>query len=188
MTTSSDKKWVRCIHPAALTVISLAALAPATAEAYVGPGAGFAVLGSFAVLFVTMLLAGASLLVWPFRMLWRALRRRTRSKPLIKRLIVVGFDGQETRITERMMAEGQLPNFQKLADMGCYSRLRSTFPSITPVAWASFTTGTNPGKHNIFDFLDRDPRTYLPRLSSTEIGSVDRVLRRDVPLLPRSGL
>jgi hypothetical protein len=166
-----------CIRPTTLLLAIIAVAAPSTADAYIGPGAGFAVLGSFAVLFVTMLLAGASLLVWPFRMLWRAIRRRTKSKPLVKRLIVVGFDGQEPTITERMMAEGKLPNFQKLADSGCYSRLRSTFPSITPVAWSSFTTGTNPGKHNIFDFLDRDPRTYLPRLSSTEIGSVDRVLK-----------
>jgi hypothetical protein len=166
-----------CIRPAALVLACIAIFAPSTADAYIGPGAGFAVLGSFAVIFVTMLLAGASLLVWPFRMLWRAVRRRTKSKPLIKRLIVLGFDGQETTITERMMADGELPNFQKLAGAGCYSRLRSTFPSITPVAWSSFTTGTNPGKHNIFDFLDRDPRTYLPRLSSTEIGSVDKVLK-----------
>ncbi len=168
----------RCIRTTTLIALVAAAMSwPGTAEAYVGPGAGFAVLGSFAVLFVTMLLAGVSLLAWPFRMLWRMIRRRTRSAPLIKRLIVVGFDGQEPRITERLMAEGRMPNFTKLAEMGGYSRLRSTFPSITPVAWSSFTTGTNPGKHNIFDFLDRDPRTYLPRLSSTEIGSVDRVLK-----------
>jgi predicted AlkP superfamily phosphohydrolase/phosphomutase len=158
-------------------VVFAATLAPSVADAYIGPGAGFAVLGSFAVIFVTMLLAGASLLVWPFRMLWRAIRRRTKSKPLVKRLIVVGFDGQEPTITERMMAEGKLPNFKKLQASGGYRRLRSTFPSITPVAWSSFTTGTNPGKHNIFDFLDRDPRTYLPRLSSTEIGSVDKVFK-----------
>jgi predicted AlkP superfamily phosphohydrolase/phosphomutase len=168
---------MRCTRPAALLLVCIAIAAPSTADAYIGPGAGFAVLGSFAVLFVTMLLAGVSLLVWPFRMLWRAIRRRTRSKPLVTRLIVVGFDGQEPTITERMMAEGKLPNLEKLAKKGGYSRLRSTFPSITPVAWSSFTTGTNPGKHNIFDFLDRDPRTYLPRLSSTEIGSVDKVLK-----------
>ncbi len=168
----------RSIRVAVVVFVAAAALAfPPTADAYIGPGAGFAVLGSFAVLFVTMILAGASLLIWPFRMAWRMIRRRTRSKPLIKRLIVVGFDGQEPRITERLMAEGRLPNFSALAERGGYSRLRSTFPSITPVAWSSFTTGTNPGKHNIFDFLDRDPRTYLPRLSSTEIGSVTRVLK-----------
>ncbi len=161
---------------AAITVVTAFAFPPA-ADAYIGPGAGFAVLGSFAVIFVTMILAGVSLLIWPFRMAWRAIRRRTRNKPLIKRLIVIGFDGQEPRITERLMADGRLPNFSALAESGGYSRLRSTFPSITPVAWSSFTTGTNPGKHNIFDFLDRDPRTYLPRLSSTEIGSVTRVLK-----------
>ena len=177
MATAKHTKRTRGIHAIVLVLMATAVTVPSPADAYIGPGAGFAVLGSFAVLFVTMLLAGASLLIWPFRMLWRAIRRRTKSKPLIRRLIVVGFDGQEPSITERMMAEGKLPNFQKLAEQGCYSRLRSTFPSITPVAWSSFTTGTNPGKHNIFDFLDRDPRTYLPRLSSTEIGSVDRVLK-----------
>lgn len=161
------------------TAVGLAAgIATATpADAYIGPGAGFAVLGSFAVLFATTLIAGFAMLAWPFRMLWRMIRRRSRTKPLVRRLIFVGFDGQDAAITERLMAEGKLPNFSKLAERGGYRRLRTTFPSVTPVAWSTFTTGTNPGRHNIFDFLDRDPRTYLPRLSSTHIGSVDRVLK-----------
>ncbi len=166
----------RCALHAALLVLATVAV-PATADAYIGPGAGFAVLGSFAVLLVTTVLAGVSLLLWPFRTLWRALRRRTRTKPLVRRLIFVGFDGQDARITERMMAEGKLPNFVRLAEQGCYRRLRTTFPSITPVAWSSFATGSNPGRHNIFDFLDRDPRTYLPRLSSAHIGPVERYLK-----------
>jgi predicted AlkP superfamily phosphohydrolase/phosphomutase len=178
LTRPVSSSTIRSCRTAFVAALLAAILAwPGAAEAYIGPGAGFAVLGSFAVIFVTMLLAGVSLLAWPFRMVWRALRRRTKSRPLVKRLIVVGFDGQDPRITERLMAEGRLPNFSKLAEMGAYSRLRSTYPSITPVAWSSFTTGTNPGKHNIFDFLDRDPRTYLPRLSSTEIGSIHRVLK-----------
>jgi len=151
--------------------------APSIADAYIGPGAGFAVLGSFAVIFVTMILAGVSILAWPFRTVWRMIRHRRKSKPLVKRTIFIGFDGQDARITERMMAEGKLPNYSKLAKRGCYRRLRTTFPSITPVAWSSFSTGTNPGRHNIFDFLDRDPRTYLPRLSSAHIGSVERFLK-----------
>ncbi len=161
----------------ALLILAVAAGFPATADAYIGPGAGFAVLGSFAVLFVTMLLAGVSILAWPFRTVWRMIRHRRRTKPLVKRTLFLGFDGQDARITERMMAEGKLPNFSRLAERGCYRRLRTTFPSITPVAWSSFSTGTNPGRHNIFDFLDRDPRTYLPRLSSTHIGSVEKFLK-----------
>jgi predicted AlkP superfamily phosphohydrolase/phosphomutase len=118
-----------------------------------------------------------SLLLLPFRLLWRALRRKKRLKPWVKRLIIVGVDGQDPQLTERFMKEGKLPNFSKLAETGCYRRLRTTFPSLSPTAWSSFATGTDPGKHNIFDFLSRDPRTYLPVLSSAHIGDVDRFLK-----------
>ena len=50
-------------------------LTAAPAEAYIGPGAGFALLSSFLVLFTTILIVLASLLIWPFRVLWRALTR-----------------------------------------------------------------------------------------------------------------
>jgi predicted AlkP superfamily phosphohydrolase/phosphomutase len=36
---------------------------------------------------------------------------------------------------------------------------------LTPVAWSTFATGTNPGGHGIFDFIRRDPNTYLPDFS-----------------------
>ncbi|MEM7583165.1 MAG: alkaline phosphatase family protein [Acidobacteriota bacterium] len=147
------------------------------AEAYIGPGAGVAVLSSFMVVFVTIIVAFLSLLIWPFRMVYRLVRHGRRPKSKVKRLIIVGLDGQEPKITDRYLAEGKLPNFQKLADSGCYHRLRSTFPSVSPVAWSSFSTGTHPAKHNIFDFLDRDLKSYLPLLSSTRIGKVERFLK-----------
>ncbi|MDP6373038.1 MAG: alkaline phosphatase family protein [Vicinamibacterales bacterium] len=147
------------------------------ADAYIGPGAGFALLSSFLVLFTTIVVAGLSLLIWPFRMAWRAITRTTRPKAVIKRLIVIGLDGQEPTLTDRYMKEGKLPNFSKLAEMGSYTRLATTYPSVSPVAWSSFSTGTNPGRHNIFDFLDRDRRTYLPMLSSTHIGKLERFLK-----------
>jgi predicted AlkP superfamily phosphohydrolase/phosphomutase len=145
--------------------------------AYIGPGAGVALLSSFLVILTTMVLVVFSVLLLPFRMLWRALRRKKRLEPWVKRLVIVGLDGQDPQITERFMKEGKLPNFSKLAEMGCYRRLRTTFPSLSPTAWSSFATGTEPGKHNIFDFLGRDPRTYLPVLSSAHIGDVERFLK-----------
>ncbi len=145
--------------------------------AYIGPGAGVALLSSFLVLLTTMVVVVFSLLLMPFRLLWRAIRRQKRLKPWVKRLIIVGLDGQDPQLTERLMKEGKLPNFSKLADMGCYRRLRTTFPSLSPTAWSSFATGTDPAKHNIFDFLGRDTRTYLPVLSSAHIGDVERFLK-----------
>ena len=168
---------VRPFWGGVLALGAAALFAPAPAQAYIGPGAGFALISSFGVIFVTAALAGVFLLIWPFRKLVRMLRRRRRGKSWIRRLIVVGLDGQDPRLTDRFLAEGKLPNFQKLADSGCYKRLRTTFPSVSPVAWSSFSTGTTPAKHNIFDFLDRDLRTYLPVLSSTKIGKIDRFLK-----------
>ena len=152
-------------------------VAPTPVAAYVGPGAGFVFVTSFLVVFVTGVMAFFSMLVWPFRMAWRAIRRVRRARPRIKRLIVIGFDGQDPNLTDRFLEEGKLPNFQRLTGTGCYHRLGTTYPAVSPVAWSSFSTGTHPAKHNIFDFLDRDRRTYLPLLSSTRVGKVDRFLR-----------
>ncbi len=160
-----------------LILFGLLAAVPTPAQAYIGPGAGFALLSSFLVLFTTIILAFVALLAWPFRLLIRILRRQRRAKPHVKRLIIVGFDGQDPKLTERFMKEGKLPNFKKLAKQGCYKTIRTTFPSLSPTAWSSFSTGGNPAKHNIYDFLTPDRRTYLPQLSSTHIGDVDRFLK-----------
>ncbi len=81
-----------------------------------------------------------------------------------KKVIVIGLDGLEPKIVESMMASGRLPNLSRLRDQGGFSRIATTVPAQTPVAWSSFATGTNPGGHGIFDFIRRDPRTYLPDL------------------------
>ena len=79
-----------------------------------------------------------------------------------KKAIVIGLDGLEPTIVESMLERGELSNLARIRKAGFYSRLRTTYPAQTPVAWSSFATGTNPGGHGIFDFISRDPATYLP--------------------------
>ncbi|MEP7116971.1 MAG: alkaline phosphatase family protein, partial [Acidobacteriota bacterium] len=160
-------------------------LAPAPAAAYIGPGAGFAVMSSFLVILVTMVAVAASVLAWPFRTVWRLIRRSGPPPAAIRRFIVLGFDGQDPALTDRFMKEGLLPNFSALAATGAYRRLQTTYPALSPVAWSSFSTGTHPARHNIFDFLDRDRRTYLPVLSSTRIGTVEKFFSLGKYLIPR---
>jgi predicted AlkP superfamily phosphohydrolase/phosphomutase len=81
---------------------------------------------------------------------------------LPKKAIVIGLDGLEPTIVEAMLDRGELPNLARIRRSGSYSRLKTTYPAQTPVAWSSFATGTNPGGHGIFDFISRDPATYLP--------------------------
>src|SRR5262245_58813590 len=76
--------------------------------------------------------------------------------------IVIGLDGCEPKLVESMLAAGALPNLARLRAAGGYTRLRTTYPALTPVAWSTFATGTNPGGHGIFDFVRRNPQTYLP--------------------------
>jgi predicted AlkP superfamily phosphohydrolase/phosphomutase len=83
----------------------------------------------------------------------------------MKRVIVIGLDGLEPMIVDSMLAAGALPNLARLRAQGGYRRVATTTPAETPVAWSTFATGTNPGGHGIFDFIRRDPATYLPDLA-----------------------
>ena len=58
-----------------------------------------------------------------------------------------------------------MPHLARLRDRGGFARVATTRPAQTPVAWSTFATGTNPGGHGIFDFLRRNPQTYLPDLA-----------------------
>jgi len=156
-------------------------------RAYIGPGAGFAFLSSFLVLFLTFFLAIFSFLSWPFRFFLRLIRgQKAYKKSKINKLVVLGLDGLEPTLAEKFMAEGKLPNLSKLKKEGAYSRLQTTTPAISPVAWSSFMTGSEPSKHNIFDFLSRDPKTYLPNLSSAHIGKAKKVLSLGKYCIPLS--
>src|SRR5438132_6414105 len=79
-----------------------------------------------------------------------------------QKVIVLGFDGVDAGYTERWMNEGKLPNLARLRQSGTFRPLRPTIPAQTPVSWSTFSTGIDPGRTGIFDFLRRDPKTYLP--------------------------
>jgi len=146
--------------------------------AYIGPGAGFAFLGSFVSIVASFFLTIASFLAWPIRTAWALiLRRRGFRKARVRRVIFLGLDGLDPRLTERYIDQGKLPNLQRLKEQGSFHRLRTTFPSLSPVAWSTFATGVSPAKHNIFDFLNRSLKSYVPELSSSKVRPAPRTLR-----------
>ena len=155
--------------------------------AYIGPGAGFAFLGSFLSLLAGFFLSVASLLAWPFRMAWRLVRRQEGFRNAkVKKVIFLGLDGLDPKLTEKFMAEGKLPNLSKLKEQGSYSRLRTTFPALSPVAWSTFATGVNPAKHNIFDFLNRNMKSYVPELAAAQVHKPARILKLGKYRIPLS--
>jgi predicted AlkP superfamily phosphohydrolase/phosphomutase len=93
-----------------------------------------------------------------------ACRSRRPASRFAQRLVILGFDGMDPTLVSRWIGEGKLPNLKRLADQGGMYPLGTTHSPESPTAWASFATGVNPGKHNIYDFLVRDTTTYLPDL------------------------
>jgi predicted AlkP superfamily phosphohydrolase/phosphomutase len=85
-----------------------------------------------------------------------------------KKVIVLGVDGMDPNFVERHWSA--LPNLARLRSRGSFSRLGTSTPPQSPVAWSTFITGLEPNAHGIFDFVHRDPSTLLPfsSMSRTE--------------------
>ena len=86
-----------------------------------------------------------------------------------------------------------MPNFSRLADMGSFKPLATSTPPHTPVAFANIISGADPGTHQIFDFIHRDPspagtgRVLRPYSSVADTGPPDgnltlRLGNRRLPL------
>jgi len=90
--------------------------------------------------------------------------------PPFERVIILGFDGADAHLVSQYMDEGKLPNLSRLRAQGSYAPLRSTNPPQTPVSWATFATGLNPGRTEIFDFLRRTEGTYIPDFAMVKEG------------------
>jgi predicted AlkP superfamily phosphohydrolase/phosphomutase len=81
------------------------------------------------------------------------------------RALILGFDSFDPKLFETFSGEGDLPNLSKLAEGSGYSPFRVCAPPQTEVSWTSIATGADPGSHGIFDFVHRNPETYVPYVS-----------------------
>lgn len=78
----------------------------------------------------------------------------------MNRLLIIGLDGATFDLIKPWVREGKLPHLGKLLKSGVHGALKSTIPPMSPLAWTSFMTGKNPGKHGVFDFTARKPHSY----------------------------
>jgi len=101
--------------------------------------------------------------------------------PAPGRIVILGFDGVDSHIVEEMLARGELPNLAALKARGGYAPLTPTVPAQTPVSWATFSTGLDPGGHEIFDFLKRDPANRIPTFAVAEEIQVPFLLGKNNP-------
>lgn len=82
--------------------------------------------------------------------------------------IVFGIDGGEWNVIDPLLEAGALPNLSRLLETGVRGDLASTTPPVSPPAWNSIHTGTNPGKHGVYDFSSFDERYRRRSVSSAD--------------------
>ncbi len=100
------------------------------------------------------------------------------------KMIILGFDGIDPHLLSIWMKTGKLPAFQKLQQQGVFTKLQTSNPPQSPVAWSNFITGMNPGGHGIFDFMSRHPEDYTPDFSSAETIGATKSLHLGNLVLP----
>ncbi len=80
------------------------------------------------------------------------------------RVFVVAFDGLEPEIVKKLIASGRMPNLARLAQSGGLTKMATSTPPHTPVAFSNIISGADPGVHHVFDFIQRDPNPTEPEL------------------------
>lgn len=79
-----------------------------------------------------------------------------------RRLILVGIDSMDWQLTQKLLAEGKLPNLARLAASGVSCPLRTIEPLVkSPVIWTTIATGKLPEKHGISDALAPDGKSLM---------------------------
>lgn len=72
-------------------------------------------------------------------------------------MIALGIESLTFDLLRPWIEEGKLPHFARVFRNGASSNLRSVIPWENCFSsWTSFSTGTNPGKHGVFDIFKKD--------------------------------
>lgn len=95
------------------------------------------------------------------------------------KLTVLSIDGVPFDLLRRMIEQGDMPNIATLANEAGMRQMRSVQPTVSCVAWTSYMTGKNPGKHGIYGFIDRHQDRYditLPNASAMTSQNIWEIL------------
>ncbi len=75
------------------------------------------------------------------------------------KILILGIDGMDPRLSKYHMEQGYMPNLKKLVERGAARedlRFLGAMPTITPPMWTTLATGTYPMTHGITDFWQQD--------------------------------
>lgn len=84
-----------------------------------------------------------------------------------KKVMVIGIDGLDARLTKRYVDEGKMPNLKTFIERGAAREdleMIGGQPTVTPPMWTTLATGANPSTHGITGYhrhnIYRDTMEY----------------------------
>jgi len=104
-----------------------------------------------------------------------------------KKVFVLGVDGLDPTLLQSYLDQDKLPNFKRLIADGEFKPLQTSMPPLSPVAWATFITGMDPGGHGVFDFIHRDAKTLMPTRAESGVKPSNNVSIGGCKVLPMGG-
>jgi len=81
------------------------------------------------------------------------------ARPTGEKVVLVGLDGLDWVLLDRLIAEGRCPVFARMKRKGAWAELVSHKPVLSPLIWTSMATGRLPEVHGVLDFVVKDPKS-----------------------------
>lgn len=81
-------------------------------------------------------------------------------KKSTEKLLILGVDGMDPRLTKKYVEEGYMPNVKRLIEMGSTRadlEMIGGHPTVTPPMWTTLATGATPCVHGISEYYAHDP-------------------------------
>ena len=93
----------------------------------------------------------------------------------IPECMVLSIDGVPFGLLERLLQEGVMPHLAQLVEQTGMQPMRSVQPTVSCVAWSSYMTGCNPGKHGVLGFIDRRADSYDLSFPNSRMMAVEHI-------------
>lgn len=68
------------------------------------------------------------------------------------KVMLIGIDSATWHVMMPLVQAGRLPNFARLMKKGAYGPMKTFYPTLSPLIWATISTGKSPDKHGMKAF------------------------------------
>ncbi len=81
------------------------------------------------------------------------------TKPLAKKVLLIGWDAADWKVINPLLDQGLMPTLEDFVNHGVMGNIATLRPILSPMLWNSIASGKRADKHGILGFMEPDPQT-----------------------------